>query len=115
MINPIGYALSGVTFNVGFSVLGAVSNPTTISLAILAAAIAARTLLQRVVDYAFGSWSGPALLLPLRDILGFVVFFLSFASKKVRWGERSFDTSRHHGTTFRAAISTFRSKNALNA
>jgi ceramide glucosyltransferase len=94
MINPIGYALSAITHNVGFAALGVIANPTAIALSILAFAIGARTVLQHVVDRAFACRSGPAWLLPLRDLLSFLVFSLSFTSRKVRWGGSIFNTSR---------------------
>jgi ceramide glucosyltransferase len=93
MINPLGYALSAITYNVGFAILGVLVDPTELGLAALAFAIAARTLLRHVVDRTFACRSGPAWLLPLRDLLSFLVFALSFMSKKVRWGRRVFDTS----------------------
>ena len=93
MINPMGYALSVITFNVGFTVLGVLADQTTLGFAILAFAIGTRMVLQHVVDRAFSCWSGPAWLLPLRDLLSSLVFILSFMSRKVQWGGRVFDTS----------------------
>jgi ceramide glucosyltransferase len=93
MINPIGYALSAITHNVGFAALGLLAAPAGPGLAVLVFAIAARIALQRVVDRTFACWSGPAWLLPLRDLLSFLVFVLSFMSRKVRWSGRVFDTS----------------------
>jgi len=93
MINPIGYALSAITYNVGFAALGILADRTELWLAALVFAIAARTVLQHVVDRSFACRSGPAWLLPLRDLLSFLVFALSFMSRKVRWGGRVFDAS----------------------
>ena len=94
MINPIGYALSAITHNVGFAALGVVASPTAIALSILAFAIGARIVLQHVVDRAFACWSGPAWLLPLRDLMSLLVFSLSFMSRKVRWDDRVFHSSQ---------------------
>jgi ceramide glucosyltransferase len=94
MVNPIGYALSAITHNVGFAALGVVASPTAIALSILAFAIGARIVLQHVVDRAFACWSGPAWLLPLRDLMSLLVFSLSFMSRKVRWGDRVFHSSQ---------------------
>jgi ceramide glucosyltransferase len=94
MINPIGYALSAITHNVGFATLGVIASPTAGALSILAFAIGARIVLQHVVDRAFACWSGPAWLLPLRDLLSLLVFCLSFMSRKVRWGGRVFHASQ---------------------
>ncbi len=94
MINPIGYALSAITHNVGFAALGVIASPTAVALTILAFAIGARIVLQHVIDRAFACWSGPAWLLPLRDLLSFLVFSLSFMSRKVRWGGRVFHASQ---------------------
>ena len=93
MINPIGYVLSAITHNVAFAALGVIAHPTALTLSILACAIGARIALQHVVDRAFDSWSGPAWLLPLRDLLNFLIFALTFMGKKVRWGGRVFDAS----------------------
>jgi ceramide glucosyltransferase len=93
MINPTGYALSAITYNVGFASLGVIANPTAVALSILAFAIGVRTVLQHLVDRAFACWSGPAWLLPLRDLLSFLVFSLSFTSRKVQWGGRVFHAS----------------------
>jgi ceramide glucosyltransferase len=93
MINPTGYALSAVTHNVAFAALGVIANPTAAAVAILALAIGVRIVLQHIIDRAFSSWSGPAWLLPLRDLLGFLVFALAFVSRKVVWDGRVFDTS----------------------
>ena len=93
MINPMGYVLSAITFNVGFAVLGVLADQTALGFAILAFAVGTRMVLQHVVDRTFACWSGPAWLLPLRDLLSSLVFILSFMSRKVRWGGRVFDTS----------------------
>jgi ceramide glucosyltransferase len=94
MINPTGYALSAITHNVGFAALGVIASPTAATLSILAFAIGTRIVLQHVVDRAFACWSGPAWLLPLRDLLSFLVFSLSFMSRKVRWGGRVFHAAQ---------------------
>jgi ceramide glucosyltransferase len=90
MLNPIGYAFSAITYNIGFAALGVLAHPMAFALSILAFSIGARIVLQHVVDRAFGCWSGPAGLLPLRDLVSFLVFILSFTSRKVRWGGRVF-------------------------
>jgi ceramide glucosyltransferase len=94
MVNPFGYALSAITHNVGFAALGVIAGPTAVTLSILAFAIGARIVLLHVVDRAFACWSGPAWLLPFRDLLSFLVFTLSFMSRKVRWGGCVFHASR---------------------
>jgi ceramide glucosyltransferase len=116
MINPIGYVLSAITYNVAFATLGVVANPTVIALFILAFAIGARIVLQQVVDRAFACWSGPAWLLPLRDLLSFLVFALAFVSRKVRWNGRVFDTSASlPAFQWRPAASSFRTEAQQNS
>jgi ceramide glucosyltransferase len=116
MINPIGYVLSAITYNVAFAALGVVANPTAIALFILAFAIGARIVLQQVVDRAFACWSGPAWLLPLRDLLSFLVFVLAFVSRKVRWDGRVFDTSASlPAFRWRPAASSFRTEARQNS
>jgi len=51
----------------------------------LAAALAARLVLKRRVEKAFGVASGPLWLLPIRDILSLTVFLASFFGQKVAW------------------------------
>ena len=109
MINPIGYVLSALTHNVVFAALGVIANPMAATMAILAFAIGARIVLQHAVDRAFNSWSGPAWLLPLRDLLTFLVFALAFISRKVRWGGRVFDTTSSPVFDFNPTATPFRS------
>jgi len=109
MINPIGYALSAITHNVGFAALGVVASPTAVALSVLAFAIGARFVLQRVVDRAFACWSGPMWLLPLRDLLSFLVFALAFLTRKVRWGGCVFDTTSSSAFDFSPTATPFRS------
>jgi ceramide glucosyltransferase len=91
MINPVGYAMSLVTHNVGVAALGVLFGPTEFGFAVLASAVGSRIALQWVIDKSFACWSGPICLLPIRDLLSCAVFILSFLSRKVRWGERVFD------------------------
>ncbi|HWY63208.1 MAG TPA: bacteriohopanetetrol glucosamine biosynthesis glycosyltransferase HpnI [Rhizomicrobium sp.] len=109
MINPMGYALSAITYNTGFATLGVLSGPTAFALSILAFAVGARIVLQHVVDRAFGCWSGPAWLLPLRDLVSFLLFTLSFMSRKVRWDRRVFYASPSGPrSNFKPASGSFR-------
>jgi ceramide glucosyltransferase len=96
MINPIGYALSAITHNVGLASLGVLASPTHLGLAVLGFAVGSRITLQVIVDNSFACWSGPIWLLPLRDLLSGIVFVVSFLSRKVRWGERTLDASGPH-------------------
>jgi ceramide glucosyltransferase len=90
LINPTGYAGSLVTHAVPLAMLGAAltaAAPT--ALAALAFALAARLGLKAEIDAAGGVRAGPAWLLPVWDLLSFVVFLAGFTVRSVTWrGQR---------------------------
>jgi ceramide glucosyltransferase len=53
--------------------------------AVVATAIGARIVLKSSVERAFNTCAGPLWLLPIRDIISFAVFLLSFLGQQVAW------------------------------
>ena len=54
-------------------------------IAVLLAAVSARIVLKTAVERAFNTCAGPLWLLPIRDIISFAVFLLSFLGQQVAW------------------------------
>jgi ceramide glucosyltransferase len=86
LVNPAGHLGSIVTHGLAFALLAAVLlNFNTVSLIVLAAALAARLFLKARIDGLFGTYAGPVWLMPLRDLLSFAVFLLSLFGETVHW------------------------------
>jgi ceramide glucosyltransferase len=64
----------------GLALLGGILPAMVVALALLA-----RLTLRNRVEKAFGGAAGPGWLLPLRDIISFAVFMLSFFGQNVAW------------------------------
>jgi len=89
-IDPAGHWGSAITHALPLGLIGAaLLGFSPVSLMILATVVAARLFLKYRIDHIAGSSAGPAWLLPLRDVLSFVVFLASLAGREVDWqGER---------------------------
>jgi ceramide glucosyltransferase len=86
LVNPGGYLGSFVTHGFAFGLMAAAFlNFSIISLAILALTLAARSFLKYRIDGVFGTYAGPYGLLPLRDLLSFMVFVVSLFGETVHW------------------------------
>lgn len=86
MINPGGHLGSIVTHAFAFALIGAILlHFAPISLGVLGLALAARLFLKYRIDAIFGARSGSAWLLPVRDLLSFVVFVMSLFGETVHW------------------------------
>lgn len=90
LVNPAGHLGSIVTHGFAFALLGALAlgfHP--ISLAILAATLISRLILKSRIDGLFGTYAGPFWLMPVRDLLSFVLFLASLRGETVHWrGDR---------------------------
>ncbi len=85
-VNPAGHVGSLVTHGFVFALMsGVLLDFNTVSLVILAAALAARLVLKSRIDGLFGTYAGPYWLLPLRDLLSFAVFVASLFGETVHW------------------------------
>jgi ceramide glucosyltransferase len=90
MIDPAGHIGSVVTHTLSWALIGtALLAGAPIAWAAVVLAIASRLWLKWRIDHAAGASSGPALLLPLRDIMSFAIFWGSLFARAVYWrGER---------------------------
>ena len=90
MIDPWGHLGSGVTHALAWALIGtAILDGAPAAWALMALALLSRLWLKARIDRAAGASSGPALLLPLRDIMSFLIFCGSLFARAVYWrGER---------------------------
>ncbi|OHT22158.1 bacteriohopanetetrol glucosamine biosynthesis glycosyltransferase HpnI [Edaphosphingomonas haloaromaticamans] len=77
-LDPWGYAGSIVTHPLPLALLG-------LNLWLVAAALAARLALALRIDRLAGRRTAPIALLPLRDILSFILFLGAFAVRSIDW------------------------------
>ena len=86
MVNRGGHLGSFVTHGFAFAVMAALLlDFNTVSLGVLGFTLVARLLLKYRIDGLFGTFAGPYWLLPLRDMLSFVVFVTSLFGETVHW------------------------------
>jgi ceramide glucosyltransferase len=86
LVNPLGHLGSLVTHAFAFALLAAAClhfNPA--SLALITLALAARLFLKSRIDGVFGTYGGPAWLMPARDLLSFGIFLASLFGETVHW------------------------------
>ena len=90
MIDSLGHLGSGVTHALAWALIGAaLLGGTRAGWAAIVLALVSRLWLKLRIDRAAGASSGPALVLPLRDIMSFAIFFGSLFARAVYWrGER---------------------------
>ena len=90
MIDPAGHLGSVVTHAIAWALIGtALLAGAPIALATLAIALVSRLWLKWRIDRAAGASSGPALLMPIRDIMSFAIYCGSLFASAVYWrGER---------------------------
>lgn len=85
-VDPLGHLGSIVTFAVPLALMAALSlHFSLVSLAVLGLALVARLFLKLRIDAIFDTHTGPAWLLPLRDVLSFTVFVASLFGETVHW------------------------------
>jgi len=85
-INPAGHAGSIITFAVPLALMAAILlDFQPASLLVLGIALGARLFLKYRMDRIFALQAGPAWLLPMRDVLSFVVFVTSLFGETVHW------------------------------
>jgi len=89
-VNPYGYAGSAVTYPLAFALLGAsLTGFGVAGVAMIAAAISCRLVLQLQVDHTLQVSSNRWWLGPARDLLAFAVYVQSFFVDVVSWrGQR---------------------------
>jgi len=93
-IDPLGYAGSIVTQPLPLALLAAaLLGGSPASIGAVAAALVARLFLKLRIDRLAGP-VGPLWLLPLRDLLWFAVFIVSFAGRMVTWKSAQLEARR---------------------
>ena len=93
-IEPLGHAGAITTHPLPFALLAVALSPDWLTGCLVAAAIAARLALCVCVERAFGLPRHSYALLPLRDLLSFLVYTGSFLGRSVRWRGLDFDVAR---------------------
>lgn len=96
-VAPLGHAFSILTYGLPVAVLDAALlqatlDWTALGVALVALALALRLWLHAAAARSLGlrPGAGAAWLVPLRDLLGFLVWSASFVSNKVVWRDRTF-------------------------
>lgn len=88
---PLGYAASLVTQPVVLAALLMLASGFTLTSAgVFGIAISFRLAMVAFIDRALGSLPVPLLLVPIRDLLSFVVFATSFCGNRIDWQDQSF-------------------------
>ena len=94
VINWIGHTGSIITHAVPLGVVGlALSGFAEPSAVVLGMALASRLWLKWRVERKFGTYAGPALALPARDMISFGVYLASFFGEDVHWRGTRFQVS----------------------
>jgi ceramide glucosyltransferase len=90
MIDPAGHVGSVVTHALPWALIGLLlTGGALVGWSSVILALLARSWLKWRIDHAAIASSGPALLLPLRDIMSFAIFWGSLFARAVYWrGER---------------------------
>ena len=85
-VNPLGHLGTIVTFALPLALMAAVLlDFSAMSWGVLGLALGARLFLKYRIDGIFGTYAGPAWLLPMRDLLSFGVFVTSLFGETVHW------------------------------
>lgn len=86
LVNPAGHLGSVVTHGFAFALMGAAAlGFSPLSLGVLAATLTTRLFLKSRIDGLFGTYAGPFWLMPVRDLLSFVLFLASLRGETVHW------------------------------
>jgi ceramide glucosyltransferase len=95
MIDPLGYAGSVITQPLPLALLGLLFfRPAGIAVTAVAAALVSRLFLKLATDRRVKERPRSFWLLPVRDILWFAIFIVSFFGSRVRWQEAEFKARR---------------------
>jgi ceramide glucosyltransferase len=95
-LDPIGYAGSIVTHAFPLALIAALTGVATASigpltaLGLCAASLGCRLALLRQVERAFNLPPHSSWLVPLRDVLSFAIFVLSFFGQSAKWKGRRY-------------------------
>jgi ceramide glucosyltransferase len=95
LLDTAGYAGSLVTHPLPLALAGLALGFGMPGLILVCAALLARLLLVWRIRVATGADSGPLWLLPLRDVLSFSIFLVSFLGNSVYWRGVRYETEAH--------------------
>ena len=96
VLNPLGYAGTFVTHALPLAILAAVAGGfSPFGLLVVAAALAGRVCLAWRIHGLIGARVDRVWLLPLRDVLAFVIFLVSFLGNSVYWQGTRYRTTAH--------------------
>jgi ceramide glucosyltransferase len=91
LVDPAGHIGSLITFPLAWAIIGAaLLGLAPAPIAVLLAALAARTWLKTRIDAAFDAHSGPLWFVPVRDMISFGAFIGSLFKTPVDWRGQSY-------------------------
>ena len=94
VIDPLGHTLSFITYAVPLAVLALLLSRFSLSSeGVLVLTVVSRLCLKWSTERKFSLYAGPSWALPVRDVLSFVVFLLSFFAEDVHWRGSRFAVS----------------------
>ena len=102
-MDPVGFAGLAITYAVPLALIGLMLGGLTPAAVVVAAALGCRFALQAELNRLFQlrnaiSWE-MSLLGPIRDILSFVIFVVSFFGRRVEWRGNVYDVSADNTLT----------------
>ena len=93
-VQPLGYALAGVTFGLPLAILGSfLAGGSAATLAMVAITAGARLMINSAPRNAY-SLPGQLGLATLSDLLGFLLWCWSFATRRVHWRQARYRIAR---------------------
>ncbi|HEY6824646.1 MAG TPA: bacteriohopanetetrol glucosamine biosynthesis glycosyltransferase HpnI [Steroidobacteraceae bacterium] len=93
-VRPVGYALAGITFAVPAALAGSVLAGGSVTTLVLVAITAAARLMVNSAPRSSYSLPGQLGLVAVNDLLGFVLWCWSFATRRVHWRDGSYQLAR---------------------
>jgi ceramide glucosyltransferase len=93
-VQPLGYALAGITFGLPLAVIGSLlAGGSAAALAMVAVTVIARLMINSAPRNSH-SLPGQLGLAALSDLLGFVLWCWSFATRRVHWRDTRYRIAR---------------------
>lgn len=105
-VEPLGYAGLAVTHPVPLALLGLAFGGIAPAALIVVAAVACRLALQSEIDHAFGLRDDSFWLEPLRDMLSFVIFVMSFFGRDVEWAGHRYGLRADNSLAYYGEVET---------
>jgi len=105
-VEPLGYLGLGVTHPLPLALLGLAFGGLGPAALIAVAAVACRLALQSEIDHAFDLHDDSFWLEPLRDILSFVIFVMSYCGRDVEWGGHRYGLRADNSLAYYGEVET---------